>query len=196
MTSRCGARKRQGEGTCHLVAGAGTDHKGFGRCRYHGGNTTTQRTAAAREAGAALAAELQVDPHEALERTVWAWNGIVAYFTNQVAALEAEAVVITHRRERNVTDGEGDSYVETSTEARLNILVRERHEALQQLARAAKVAIDAGVQERHLQVVERLAAGLAEFVQGLLADFGLENDPRAPEIVRRRLQLLEGGKAA
>lgn len=36
---RCGARKRQGEGTCTQVAGWGTDHVGEGRCKLHGGST-------------------------------------------------------------------------------------------------------------------------------------------------------------
>jgi hypothetical protein len=41
----CGANKRQGEGTCRLRAGLGTDHKGYGRCKLHGGSTRNQRTA-------------------------------------------------------------------------------------------------------------------------------------------------------
>lgn len=38
---RCGAPKRQGEGTCTQVAGWGTDHVGEGPCRKHGGNMPT-----------------------------------------------------------------------------------------------------------------------------------------------------------
>lgn len=34
---QCGAKKRQGEGTCALPAGWGTDHVGYGRCKLHGG---------------------------------------------------------------------------------------------------------------------------------------------------------------
>lgn len=37
--SFCGAKKRQGEGTCRLPAGWGTDHVGRGRCKLHGGCT-------------------------------------------------------------------------------------------------------------------------------------------------------------
>lgn len=37
----CGARKRQGEGTCGKPAGWGTDHLGEGPCRLHGGSTRT-----------------------------------------------------------------------------------------------------------------------------------------------------------
>lgn len=42
----CGAKKRQGEGTCSKTAGWGTDHPGTGRCRLHGGATPTQGKAA------------------------------------------------------------------------------------------------------------------------------------------------------
>lgn len=37
--SLCGARKRQGEGTCTQVAGWGTSHVGEGKCKLHGGST-------------------------------------------------------------------------------------------------------------------------------------------------------------
>lgn len=33
----CGARKKQGPGTCKQKAGWGTDHVGTGRCKLHGG---------------------------------------------------------------------------------------------------------------------------------------------------------------
>lgn len=37
MTETCGVDKRQGEGTCSLPAGWGTDHVGEGACKLHGG---------------------------------------------------------------------------------------------------------------------------------------------------------------
>ena len=43
----CGARKRQGEGTCRRPAGWGTDHVGFGNCKLHLGNTRNGRKAGA-----------------------------------------------------------------------------------------------------------------------------------------------------
>ena len=41
----CGAKRRQGEGTCRKPAGAGTDHPGVGRCRLHAGRTPSHRRA-------------------------------------------------------------------------------------------------------------------------------------------------------
>lgn len=47
---KCGAKKRQTEGTCERPPGWGTDHPGTGRCKLHGGSTRTQTVAAEREA--------------------------------------------------------------------------------------------------------------------------------------------------
>jgi hypothetical protein len=41
----CGARKKKGPGFCRSVAGAGTDHTGYGRCKYCGGANTGPKTA-------------------------------------------------------------------------------------------------------------------------------------------------------
>lgn len=38
----CGAKKRQGEGTCKRPAGWGTEHPGTGRCKLHGGNNRSK----------------------------------------------------------------------------------------------------------------------------------------------------------
>lgn len=40
----CGAKNRKGQ-LCKQRAGQGTDHIGYGRCKYHGGSTPTQRKA-------------------------------------------------------------------------------------------------------------------------------------------------------
>jgi hypothetical protein len=45
----CGARRRQGEGTCKRPAGWGTPSPGAGCCKLHGGSTSSQRQAASQE---------------------------------------------------------------------------------------------------------------------------------------------------
>lgn len=45
----CGAKSRNGD-PCKSTAGMGTEHKGYGRCKYHGGNNTGPKTAAGKEA--------------------------------------------------------------------------------------------------------------------------------------------------
>lgn len=45
----CNARKTDGSGYCQHEAGWGTDHLGHGRCKFHGGNTTTHETSIIQE---------------------------------------------------------------------------------------------------------------------------------------------------
>lgn len=49
----CGARKKKGPGFCKSLAGAGTQHPGYGRCKYCGGSNTGPKTAAGKAASAA-----------------------------------------------------------------------------------------------------------------------------------------------
>lgn len=41
----CGARKKKSEGFCKAIAGTGTSHPGYGRCKFCGGNATGPKTA-------------------------------------------------------------------------------------------------------------------------------------------------------
>ena len=43
----CGAKSRNGD-PCRSTAGMGTEHKGYGRCKWHGGNNTGPKTAEGR----------------------------------------------------------------------------------------------------------------------------------------------------
>lgn len=93
----CGAQKRQGAPgeTCTFVAGWGTDHVGFGKCRLHGGNTRSQRVAAlgakadaeARRVLAALDVVPVADPFAALSRLagqVLAWQEAISGIVNNL----------------------------------------------------------------------------------------------------------------
>lgn len=46
---RCGAKKRRGTGFCRSVAGAGTKHLGYGRCKFCGGMNTGPKTPEGKE---------------------------------------------------------------------------------------------------------------------------------------------------
>lgn len=201
----CGAKKRQGEGNCQKPAGWGTTHQGTGACRLHGGNTTAHQIAAARTAGERIAAVMEIEPHDALLHNLWAWNGYLHYLQDAVRGLEEEQVIVRSRRERSVRvdreDEDDDrieylTTVETSNEARLNVVVLERNIALQERGKAAKLCVDAKVEERQVTEMERRGALWAEAIGVLLDGFGLREDPRAPEVVRSAFRVLEGGKAA
>lgn len=44
LVLRCGARKKKKEGFCKSLAGAGTDHLGYGRCKFCGGSNKGPKT--------------------------------------------------------------------------------------------------------------------------------------------------------
>lgn len=62
----CGADRRHGAGPCKAPAGRGTDHRGYGRCSWHGGCAPNAVKAAARQRAEAEArqelAKLNVRP--------------------------------------------------------------------------------------------------------------------------------------
>ena len=81
----CGHKKKEarGGGKCQHKAGAGTDHPGYGRCKWHGGTSAANKTHAmrleAKERLDTLGVALDVKPHFALEAMVQVSAGAVAY---------------------------------------------------------------------------------------------------------------------
>lgn len=179
----CGARKKQGSGNCTKTKGWGTNHVGWGRCKLHGGNTPSGEAAAAKEAAQRTALimgeALDVDPHEALITCVRIAAGEVAYCSTQIATLE------------QATESTMFGQV-------LDIWIVTRQKALASLAKYSKMALDAGVAERQVQLAERYGEMLATLISGILGDLELsaKQQKAAPVIVTKHLQSLEGAKAA
>lgn len=209
--AKCGAQKRQSAGTCARPAGWGTEHVGIGTCKLHGGCAPAAVRAAARETAARLGAELQMEPHDALLLTVRKAAMWESYCAQKVAALSDPEIVVTPRTEKTeytpVLTRVGDDLEDTgavvaertTTEtnaAELHIWVREHQKALDQLARLAKAAIDAGVAERQVRLAEQLVGDIAGAIDRVLAGHGITGAARKPEVIRGALELLEGGRAA
>lgn len=195
----CNARNRQHTGRCKRPAGWGTDHLGFGECSYHGGSTRAGRVKAAKLAGRveaqALGAPLNIDPYDALLWCVRIAAGEVKYLTERVQAVHDESVAGPSVTTTRSGDKKGTRRVErVERPAELNIWIRARQEALDRLARFSKMAADAGVAERQVQLAEGLGALLATMIEGLLDDLKLSERQvkRAPAIVRKHLSAIEG----
>lgn len=190
----CGAKTRGGK-LCKLKAGQGTDHVGSGRCKHHGGSTPNGKKAAAKEAALTLAGELDMEPHDALLWCVRAAAGQVAFFSRQVANIEESKLLVEHLRERIAEEG---SFIERSQHSELHAWVHGHQAALDRLAKFSKMAIDAGVAERHVRVAERYGEVIARLLDGVLGDLELSAAQlkKSPTIVRKHLSLLEGGVRA
>lgn len=148
-TGLCGATNREGK-PCSNRAGKGTDHVGVGRCRSHGGSTPSGRAHGARLKALAelgpMGGEVDVNPLDALLYTVRRGSGLAALYR-----LQAEACAADGR----------DAAMYADLEAK----------ALGDLARWAKMAIDAGVAERMVRIAEgtgeRLASALEDALEGV-----------------------------
>ena len=86
-TPLCGAKKKNGE-LCRNFAGEGTEHKGIGTCKFHGGATGTHQKHAQLVEGkrqmVTMGLPIEVQPHEALLNLLWLSAGHVAWLAKQV----------------------------------------------------------------------------------------------------------------
>lgn len=187
-TPRCGAKKHDGSGaTCQQPAGAGTDHKGSGYCKYHGGNSPSLKLHAAREAirrGTAFYGDpVDVTPGEALLGEVRRTAGHVAFLEARVR----EAVLEEEEATKGAKEG-------SSVEHRVRILRDLYERERKHLTTVCQVALHAGVEERAVRVAERWGDELARMLGSILEDLKLtaEQQRRAPEVVGRHLRVLEG----
>jgi hypothetical protein len=174
----CGAKKKNGN-PCRAFAGQGTDHPGVGKCRYHLGNTRNHQVNAvvqeAQRRMVKLGMPVEVHPHEALLQMLYLASGHVAWLREEVGG----------------TDDLG------TFEAR--VLVQLYGEERDRVAKIAKAALDAGVQERQVALAERYGSVLADFVRGVFQDAELALTPaqheRLPDLLRRHLVRLDERRA-
>lgn len=83
----CGAEKRNGK-PCLREAGWGTDHRGSGNCKHHGGATDSGKVSAAKDEAGRMAQPIHTTPGQAILTVMALANGQLQYVTEQVAELE------------------------------------------------------------------------------------------------------------
>lgn len=198
----CGATARHTGEKCQLQAGFGTDHVGYGRCKFHGGSTPKHRAAAAREIAAEMVAAgspVEIHPLDAILKAVSIAAGEVNYFTVLIRTLTLEDVGVQDMKIRPLSRGkEGDSKTETvvekTTQADLHLWVRARQDSLDRLVKYSKTALDAGIDERRVKMAEQTGGLIVRVLTHALDAIGLtsEQKRRAPEIVKESLSIIEG----
>lgn len=168
--TRCGAKSRQHGRPCKLTAGFGTDHLGFGHCKHHGGNTANGKIHANRIEAIALGEARKVEPYVAVQE-----------------ALEDHAGAVEWWRQKLVDEPAGE---------KREAAFREFIVQVDRKAHVAKIAIDAGVEERRVRIAEQLGSEIGDLFAAVFAQLKLTADQqkRAPAIVRAQLELLEGGR--
>lgn len=173
----CGGPKRQGEGTCTRPAGWGTPHPGVGRCKLHGGSTSSHVVAAERAATKAAVARLglprEVDPHTALLEEVHRCAGAVEWLGLIVGAIEEGDLVWGDAKK--ITQGDGTA---VTSVAGVNTWIRLWQDERDRLVRVSKVAIDAGVDVRRVELEQARVSMQAAGVRAGMDALGLEPGQR------------------
>ena len=160
----CGAKLGKRPGVCRLKAGWGTEHPGVGPCRMHGGMLPNVVRKLARQEGQKMAIqwgiEADVDPFEGILQSVRMAYGAVAAFKSKIPQ-----------------DAGPD-----------HVAVIAWMASQKQAATIAKLAIDAGIAERQVQLAERMGEMIAMAHEDALADEDLP-----PEVVARIAQRFSAG---
>lgn len=193
---QCVAKKADGHRClAHAVTGATT-------CRMHLGNAPHIQRAAARKAAKAkaeaqimkhlqsegISLEGGISPHQALMESMMSTAAVVQYIRKHVSKMEEDELV-GMMVVKQVIDADGGV---TVTKASVkNIWLELLGEWEDRSSKISKLAIDAGVAERAVRIVEQQASLLAGAVWGILNDLGVEQDSSTIQIVRRHMMALE-----
>lgn len=164
---------------CGQAAGMGTDHLGWGNCKFHGGTSKGHRIHASKlmaaEAVRTLGLDIKIDPHRALLEELWRTAGHVVWLREKIEELGGDDLLYL-------------TELGFKPRAFLDVYQRERDH----LAKVAKMCLDAGVAERQVRIAEEQGALVAMAIKAILADLNLtpEQAEQAPGIVRRHLSAI------
>ncbi|MFC9973585.1 hypothetical protein ACFVH6_22090 [Spirillospora sp. NPDC127200] len=173
---------------------------GVAVCPRHGGHAPQVVAAAERrkqeaEAAAAVATfglPRDVDPGTALLEEVQRTAGHVAWLGQMVAALETGEVVwgVVEETDRPVTEKGGG--LEVKQKAQPHTWVQLYQQERRHLASVAKAAIDAGVSERVVRVMEQVGATYIQVIDQILngLDLSEAQQRKVPELMRTTLTTL------
>lgn len=202
----CGAATKQDSdrgkkgSPCQLAAGWGTDHYGYGHCRKHGGNTPPGRIKAFREEAMdeirkVMGPGIEIDPMDALLWCVKLSAGEVAYATWKIEQLEEGEAIQSFEERTEQQGGKEGSYTKVvqSNLSTVHIWIDTRRQSMDRLAKYSKMALDAGIAERQLQLAESAGDSLALGLRKMFDQLALtaEQEEKAPQLVRQFLEELE-----
>lgn len=174
MYGKCGG-KRKGGGKCQLAKGYGTPHPGVGYCKFHGGAVPNHVKAAAKEEYRQLLGKpIEINPLDALLWCIRIRAGEVQWLTERMAELQEEAWV-----------------EQTIAGKQLHLFARERHAAMNDLARFSNMAVSLGIAERSVRLAEQYGEVLYRLYNDFIADERLNltyaQKTIAPQVFREHL---------
>ena|ERR1035437_9165231 len=173
----CGARKKDGN-PCRKFSGENTNHPGLGHCKYHLGRTENHNKHAVKveaqqrmeKLGFGMA--VNIEPSEALLSVVRLSWGHLCWLRSEIALHDDKSTF------------------------EVAVLLRMYSDERDRVARIAKAALEAGVQERQIRLAERWGEVLAELLSGIFADPELaitaRQQAQLPSVLRRHLIAIDG----
>lgn len=189
---KCGATKKQTEGTCTRPAGWGTDHPGAGNCKLHGGRTPSgnknAQTIQARRDVELFGAKRTIAPAEALLELVHWTAGEVDYWRSRVRELDEHELTWGTTK---VKEGGDDAGV--TDEAKPAIEYAMLIDASNRLEKYASSALKAGADAAMVQIARGQGALLAGVIQRILARLDLTEHQQGmvPRIVPEELRAIK-----
>lgn len=184
---RCGARKRQGDGTCTQTAGWGTDHVGFGACKLHGGSTGTQVVAAERQRIEVQARRLLADLGDAEP---------VTDPLGELQRLAGEILGLKNIAGRLVDGLDSLRYTAANGTEQLRAEVGVYERAVDRTERVLTSMVRLGTEERQTRLAEAQAAVVVAVLSGALDDAGVTGEvaQRVREALAVRLRAVTAGE--
>lgn len=200
----CAAKTRAGT-PCKQPQGHGTRHPGVGRCKLHGGASPQAEVAGAvelaRREAVVMGIPTDLEPHEALLECIRISAGEVRYASDRIAELDSDQAtgpVVSTRPLKYEKGAESETQrVQEHGPPALHIWIAVRHKAMDRLVDYSRIAIAAGIAERHVKLAEGQAQQLAEAMRRLAQALGYDPaDPKVREAMRGSLTVIDGGLAA
>lgn len=189
---------------CHRPKGWGTDHPGSGPCKLHGGNTPNgikgAQTEVANRAVATLGLPLDIGPADALLQEVQRTAGHVAWLANIIAGLESGELVWGMAEEivePDIVSKDGDvitTQVTGKFRADFSVWYKLYSKERAHLAMVCKMALDAGVNERIVNMYEQVGDTFVTMIENVLNRLGLTDEQRrqVPAAVVSELRAITG----
>lgn len=129
----------------------------------------------------------EIDPDQALMEELWRCAGHVAWLGAIIGEGTLPAAENPTGRQRNVR------LTQTTMAGEVpSVWIALYGQERDRLHAVAKTCKAVGIEERRVRVVEELGGQIAQVLRNVLGDLGVADDPRVPEIVRRRLTEVAG----
>lgn len=163
----CGAIKPDGISLCTHPPGWGTDHKGFGRCRQHGGTSPSGNKQAAVREAKARATEFgqggpNIDPADALRQELSRTNQMIEWARSMcqgvIEQIEKNSKLSPNQQDTSLPVNPLDVALDIRFQSYQKTLDDERD----RLVRIARSSLDTNIAARKQALAEALASVVIE----------------------------------